>query len=76
MYAIRSYYETYEHVGNRVAGTPVADCAPLLDQWRAPPFMKYYLGTHVVPCDDKSTDYKFVDLRKYSFHKGEKVLFS
>jgi 4-amino-4-deoxy-L-arabinose transferase-like glycosyltransferase len=68
--------QTYKHVGNQVAGKPVADCARLLDQWRAPPFMKYYLGTHVVACDDSSTNYKFIDLRKHSFHKGEKVLFS
>ena len=38
--------------------------------------MEYYLGARVVACNDRSTDYKFVDLKKYSFHKGEKILYS
>jgi 4-amino-4-deoxy-L-arabinose transferase-like glycosyltransferase len=68
--------QTQEHVGNQIIGKPIADCIPILDKWRGPPFIEYYLGTGVVECNDSSADYKFIDLRRYSFHKGEKILSS
>jgi 4-amino-4-deoxy-L-arabinose transferase-like glycosyltransferase len=66
----------FEHLGNQVAGKPIADCYGFTNPWKGPFSIKFYLDTYKVDCNDASAKYRFVDLRKYSFHTDEKTLFA
>jgi len=67
---------TQKVVGNRYQGAMIADCVSLIDNWRGPFFVNFYLSARIVSCDNTSTKLKIVNLKSHVFSKNERVIFS
>jgi hypothetical protein len=62
-------------LGASLQGEPLADCV-LVEPWKGPFFLNFYLGVHKVECSDPTARFKLVDNRRYVTESGDRLMFS